>query len=160
MKTAVIIGHPLNSLAEYLSNKDEYGKVLTTKDVSILNIKVDEIYNLDKFTNLSDWFSHLGDAKFLQCGTFEMFGEETPNDDCIFHPKTIDGIRDVSNFWFCKNYRNAFGIKIYNAIMGPGSDNRALWCTMQYPEPQDFVLPSDKARKLLSWFPKAPSPFE
>jgi GDPmannose 4,6-dehydratase len=58
--------------------------------------------------------------KFYQAGTSEMFGKvlEVPQNELTpFHPRSPYGVSKVSAFWICKNYRESYGLKIYNGIL-------------------------------------------
>jgi GDPmannose 4,6-dehydratase len=58
--------------------------------------------------------------KFYQAGTSEMFGKvtESPqNEETPFWPRSPYGVSKVSAYWICRNYRESYGLKIYNGIL-------------------------------------------
>jgi GDPmannose 4,6-dehydratase len=58
--------------------------------------------------------------KFYQAGTSEMFGKvtETPqNEDTPFWPRSPYGVSKMSAYWVCRNYRETYGLQIYNGIL-------------------------------------------
>jgi len=58
--------------------------------------------------------------KFYQAGTSEMFGkvQEVPqNEDTPFWPRSPYAVSKASAYWACKNYRESYGLQIYNGIL-------------------------------------------
>jgi len=58
-------------------------------------------------------------AKLYQAGSSEMFGAANPpqNEATEFYPRSPYAVGKVAGFWFCKNYREAYGLYVANGIL-------------------------------------------
>lgn len=57
-------------------------------------------------------------TRFLQASSSEMFGSTPPpqNEDTPFHPRSPYAVAKVAGYWSTVNYREAYGLKTFNAI--------------------------------------------
>jgi len=58
-------------------------------------------------------------ARFYQAGSSEMFGAAKPpqSEDTPFYPRSPYAVSKVAAFWYCKNYRESYGMHISNGIL-------------------------------------------
>lgn len=58
-------------------------------------------------------------VKLYQAGSSEMFGAANPPQDetTPFHPRSPYAVGKVAGYWFCRNYREAYGLFIANGIL-------------------------------------------
>ncbi|MCS7030807.1 MAG: GDP-mannose 4,6-dehydratase [Gloeomargarita sp. SKYG116] len=58
-------------------------------------------------------------VKFYQAGSSEMFGASPPpqNEKTPFYPRSPYAVAKVAAYWFCVNYREAYGMFICNGIL-------------------------------------------
>ncbi|MDP3630259.1 MAG: GDP-mannose 4,6-dehydratase [Actinomycetota bacterium] len=58
-------------------------------------------------------------VRFYQAGSSEMFGAENPpqNEKTPFYPRSPYGVSKVAGFWYCVNYREAYGMFIANGML-------------------------------------------
>ncbi len=58
-------------------------------------------------------------VKFYQAGSSEMFGATAPpqNEQTPFYPRSPYAVAKVAAYWYCVNYREAYGMFICNGIL-------------------------------------------
>ncbi|MEN9215619.1 MAG: GDP-mannose 4,6-dehydratase [Gloeomargarita sp. DG02_4_bins_56] len=58
-------------------------------------------------------------VKFYQAGSSEMFGASAPpqNEQTPFYPRSPYAVAKVAAYWYCVNYREAYGMFICNGIL-------------------------------------------
>ncbi len=58
-------------------------------------------------------------AKIYQAGSSEMFGAAKPpqNEQTEFYPRSPYAVSKVAAYWFCVNYREAYGMFVSNGIL-------------------------------------------
>lgn len=63
--------------------------------------------------------SSVGDARFIQFSSSEMFGASPPpqHENTTFYPRSPYGISKMTAFWFVKNYRESYNMWAANAIL-------------------------------------------
>lgn len=59
------------------------------------------------------------DARFYQACSSEMFGAALPpqNEATQFHPRSPYAVSKVASYWYCRNYREAYGMFVANGIL-------------------------------------------
>jgi GDPmannose 4,6-dehydratase len=57
--------------------------------------------------------------RFYQAGSSEMFGASAPpqNESTPFYPRSPYAVSKVAAHWYCKNYREAYGLFVANGIL-------------------------------------------
>jgi GDPmannose 4,6-dehydratase len=59
------------------------------------------------------------DVRFYQAGSSEMFGAAAPpqSEKTAFYPRSPYAVSKVAGYWYCLNYREAYGLFIVNGIL-------------------------------------------
>ncbi len=82
--------------------------------------EIDAIGTLRLLEALRDYIAHSDqEVRLYQAGSSEMFGSSPPpqSERTPFHPRSPYGVSKVAAFWYCVNYREAYGLFIANGIL-------------------------------------------